>query len=85
MECDMAFNFDKVSSILVCPKSRCELIQDGSALVSTSPDSRLSYPILEGIPRLLVDESKQLATDVWAEIMSRVGRDPKTGKSVQAR
>lgn len=77
----MSFNFEKLKSFLICPKSRCDLVHDANALISTSPDHRLSYPIVDDIPRLLVDESSELAADVWSEIMKRHGRDPVTGQA----
>lgn len=75
----MAFDFEKVRSILVCPRSRCDLVQDGDALVSTSPEVRLRFPIVDDIPRLLVEEAQQLTPEAWSSIMQQAGRDPRTG------
>ncbi len=75
----MVFDFEKVRGILVCPRSKCDLVVDGNALVSTSPELRLKFPIVEDIPRLLVDEAEQLTPEQWGELMLRTGRDPETG------
>jgi uncharacterized protein YbaR (Trm112 family) len=70
----MTFNFEKSKSYLVCPKSHSELVADGQSLVCTDPDVRLRYPILEDIPRLLVDEAEELTPDAWNAVMQRAGR-----------
>jgi uncharacterized protein len=75
----MVFDFQKISSILVCPRSKRELVLDGTFLVSTSPETRLRFPVVEDIPRLLVDEAEQLTPEVWGDIMQKAGRDPLTG------
>jgi uncharacterized protein YbaR (Trm112 family) len=70
----VAFNFDKLKNSLVCPKCHAELVQDGKTLVCTNPDDRLKYLILLNIPRLLVDEARELSLDEWSAIMQRAGR-----------
>ena len=70
----MAFNFEKSRSYLVCPKCHADLVMDGDSLVCTNPDVRLRYPILEDIPRLLVEESEELSPDAWRAAMQRAGR-----------
>lgn len=80
----MTFEFEKLKSILVCPKSHAELVMDDSALVSTCSNVRLRYTILEGIPRLLVEEAEQLSLEAWAAVMTRHGRDSGTGLPVSA-
>jgi uncharacterized protein YbaR (Trm112 family) len=80
----MTFEFDRIRDILVCPRSKSELVLDGDTLVSTSPDARLQYPIVEEIPRLLVDEAQQLSVEAWGRIMQKAGRDPQTGRPVAA-
>jgi uncharacterized protein YbaR (Trm112 family) len=57
--------------ILVCPVSHCALIQDGDYLVSTDSATRRQYPIIEGIPDLMIDDSVELDEDTWREIMIR--------------
>ncbi len=45
-------------AILVCPKSKAPLIQQGDWLYSTDPETRLRYPIRDGIPVMLIDEAE---------------------------
>jgi len=70
----MAFNFDSCRGYLVCPKCHAELVQDGDALVCTNSEVRLRYPILEDIPRLLVDEAEVLSPEAWQAVMQRAGK-----------
>lgn len=64
----MTFNFDAVADILACPQCRGELIHVGDALVCDCPERRLRFPIVDGIPRLLLEESTELSDEEWAEI-----------------
>lgn len=80
----MAFDFDKVKNILVCPRTRKPLVLDGNLLVCTDPDQRHSYPILDDIPRLLADESAQLSPEEWRSVMERHNRSPETGEPLSA-
>ena len=80
----MTFEFNKISSILVCPKSKAELVMDGDTLVSTSPDSRLRYSIVDDIPRLIVEEAETLDQQTWSAIMQKHGRDAETGCELQS-
>ncbi|MCC2335658.1 Trm112 family protein [Cellulomonas wangsupingiae] len=50
-------------ALLRCPVTGAELVDsvdgDGApVLVSTDPDRPLAYPVLDGIPVLLVDEAR---------------------------
>lgn len=69
----MAFDFKKSRSYLVCPKCHADLVLDGDSLVCTNPDVRLMYPVLEGIPRLLVEEATELTPEAWKAAMQRAG------------
>ena len=79
-ESDMTFEYEKVRGILVCPKCKGELVHDGDSLVCVNPETRWSYPIVDDIPRLLVDEATELPADDWREVMQRQGRDINTGQ-----
>ena len=70
----MTFNFEKSRSYLVCPKCHADLVLDGDSLVCTDPSVRLQYPIMEDIPRLLVEEAMELTPDAWKAAMRRAGR-----------
>ena len=69
----MPFDFEKSQRYLVCPKCHSGLVHDGEALICTNPSVRLSYPILNDIPRLLVDEAQELTMDEWQSAMTRAG------------
>lgn len=79
----MAFDFEKIKSILACPKCRGDLVFDGQSLICANPDERLSYPILNDIPRLLADEADELTVADWTAVMQRHSRCPETGKPLQ--
>ena len=70
----MTFNFEISKSYLVCPKCHSDLVADGESLVCTNPEVRLRYPILEDIPRLLVEEAEELSMEAWTAAMQRLGR-----------
>jgi len=78
----MPFHYDKVKDILVCPRSKSELVLDGTALVCVNPELRLSYPVVDDIPRLLDEEASELSVDDWSAVMERHGRDATTGQVV---
>ena len=48
----------KLLDILVCPKSKSSLILVGNELLSF--DSKLAYPIRDGIPVMLEAEARKL-------------------------
>lgn len=71
----MAFQFEALRDILVCPKSHAPLVFHDSALVSTDPQTRLSYSVVDGIPRLLAEEAVELSEEAWQAVMLADGRD----------
>ncbi|MCA9086090.1 MAG: hypothetical protein KDA81_18660 [Planctomycetaceae bacterium] len=76
----MAFHYESVKDILVCPKCKGDLVYDENILVCVNPERRWCYPIVDDIPRLLIDEAEQLSSEAWGAIMKRHGRDPVTGQ-----
>ncbi|MEZ6129518.1 MAG: hypothetical protein R3C59_12615 [Planctomycetaceae bacterium] len=80
----MPFDYNKVKDILACPRCHAELVLDDAALVSVNPEFRLSYPIVDDIPRLLEEEALELSPENWAEVMQRHGRDAKSGLPVSS-
>jgi len=76
----MAFDFEKIKSILACPKCRQELVFDSDSLICTNPSERLKYPILNDIPRLLADEADALSVGDWSSVMQRHERSLETGQ-----
>ncbi|MEZ6061068.1 MAG: hypothetical protein R3C19_11950 [Planctomycetaceae bacterium] len=79
----MAFDFERIRSILACPKCRSDLVFEDSALVCTNPSERLKYPILNDIPRLLADEAEELSAVDWSAVMRRHNRSTDTGELLQ--
>jgi uncharacterized protein YbaR (Trm112 family) len=56
-------------SIMVCPESHARLIQVGDWLYSTDPATRRRYPIREGIPIMLIDESEVVEEAEFQRVM----------------
>lgn len=54
--------------ILVCPQSHAPLIQVGDWLYSTDPATRRRYPIRDGIPIMLIDESEAVDEDEFRRV-----------------
>ena len=52
-------------SIMVCPVSHAPLRELGDWLISTDPETRRRYPIRDGIPVMLIEESEEMAQDDW--------------------
>ena len=48
----------KLMEILVCPKSKKELVQKGDELICI--ESQLAYPIKNGIPIMLPEKARKL-------------------------
>jgi len=56
--------------ILRCPVSLKPLVQQGEWLVSTDAETRLRYPIRDGFPVMLKEESEELTAAAWQESMN---------------
>ncbi len=61
-------------NILVCPLSKANLIEYGDSLVSTDQATRRSYPIVEGIPDLLIDHALELSQSEWERAMNLISQ-----------
>lgn len=61
----MAVIDPKFLQILRCPVSRKALLEQGEWLVSTDADTRLRYPIRDGIPVLLEEEAEKMTEADW--------------------
>lgn len=55
--------------ILVCPQSHAKLIQSGEWLYSTDPATRRRYPVRNGIPVMLIDESEVVGDEEFRKVM----------------
>lgn len=54
---------------MVCPVSHAPLREVGDWLVSTDPDTRRRYPIRDGIPVMLVEESEEMLPEDWEKTL----------------
>ncbi len=59
----------ELMEILVCPESHARLIQVGDWLYSTDLATRRRYPIREGIPIMLIDESEVVSEAEFQKVM----------------
>jgi uncharacterized protein YbaR (Trm112 family) len=56
-------------SIMVCPVSHAPLREVDDWLISTDPETRRRYPIRDGIPVMLIEESEEMAQKDWEEAL----------------
>ncbi len=59
----------KFLNILRCPLSKAELVLDGDRLVSRDPETRRSYPIVDGFPVMLIEEATELSESDWKAVV----------------
>jgi hypothetical protein len=55
--------------LLVCPKSKAPLIQDGEWLYSTDRETRMRYPVRDGIPVMLLDEADIVSEEEFDRVV----------------
>lgn len=67
----MRVDISKVIDDLVCPKSRSELVFDAGNLVCSDPQCRLLFEVMDNIPRLVIEDARELGQDEWRIIMQR--------------
>ena len=60
---------------LVCPKCRTEVHPTANAYVCTSESCRLSYEVVDDIPKFLIDDARQLDVEEWS---AAIGQSPAT-------
>ena len=56
--------------ILVCPESHAAVVLHGDWLYSTDARTRRRYPVRDGIPIMLIDESEVVALEEFERIMA---------------
>jgi hypothetical protein len=61
-------------SILVCPLTKAKVVQVGDWLYSTDAATRRRYPIKDGIPIMLIDESEVVEPEEFKRIMAQAGQ-----------
>jgi len=59
--------------IMVCPLARTPLVQVGDWLYSTDAKTRRKYPIRDGIPIMLIDESVVTEPAEFESVMRDAG------------
>lgn len=55
--------------ILACPQTHAPLVQSGDWLYSTDRDTRRKYPIRDGIPIMLIEESEVAEPDEFDRVI----------------
>jgi len=66
----MAKVSEKLLSILECPMAHVPLVQSGEFLYSTDRKTRRKYPVRDGIPVVLIDESVEADADEFERVMA---------------
>jgi len=61
---------DEFLSILCCPETHAPVVQRGPWLYSTDPNSRRRYPIRDGIPVMLIEESEIVSEEEFRRAMA---------------
>ena len=61
----------ELMKIMVCPIAHAPLVQVGDWLYSTDPMTRRKYPVRDGIPIMLVDESQVADQTEFDRIMAQ--------------
>ncbi len=75
----MAFNFDSVKDILVCPKCKTSLVHEADTLVCRNGECRLQYEIRDDIPVMLIDEATELSPEQWQSIVDKHAASDESG------
>ena len=58
-------------AIMVCPESHARLILVGDWLYSTDPATRRRYPVREGLPIMLIEESEVVGETEFQRVMQQ--------------
>lgn len=67
-------------AIMVCPISRAPLVQRGDWLYSTDRDTRRKYPIRDGIPVMLIDESEEVDQEEFDRVTAETAKSESAQK-----
>ena len=62
---------EELMKIMVCPIAHAPLVQVGDWLYSTDAKTRRKYPVRDGIPIMLVDESQVADQAEFDKIMTQ--------------
>ena len=58
-----------VLRILCCPVTKKPLVLSGDWLISTDEETRLRYPVKNGIPSLLADAGEEMDLASWSSAL----------------
>jgi len=76
-DCPRQTSMNKVAEellkIMVCPVVHAPLVQSGDWLYSTDSQTRRKYPVRDGIPIMLVDESQVADVEEFKRVMAEAG------------
>ncbi|MEK7711014.1 MAG: Trm112 family protein [Planctomycetota bacterium] len=61
---------EELLRIMVCPVAHAPLVQVGDWLYSTDSQTRRKYPVRDGIPIMLVDESQVADAEEFKRVMA---------------
>jgi uncharacterized protein len=68
----MGQNIDpELLGILVCPESHAKLVLVGDWLYSTDPATRRRYPVRDGLPIMLIDDSEVVDEAEFNRVMQQ--------------
>mgnify|MGYP006309433139 CR=1 FL=1 len=65
--------------ILVCPESHASLIQVGDWLYSTDKATRRRYPVRDGIPIMLIEESEVVDEAEYLKVLEKAQENRSNG------
>lgn len=65
----------KLLEILECPVAHVPLVAAGEWLYSTDRETRRKYPVRDGIPIMLIDESEVADPDEWERVLKEAARE----------
>ena len=65
---------EELLKIMECPVGHAPLVQVGDWLYSTDPGTRRKYPIRDGIPIMLIEESQEADADEFEQAMAEAKR-----------
>lgn len=61
---------EELLKIMECPVGHAPLVQIGDWLYSTDPGTRRKYPIRDGIPIMLIEESQEADPEEFQRAMA---------------
>jgi uncharacterized protein YbaR (Trm112 family) len=64
---------------LVCPFCRVEVVGVQDAYICRSADCRRSYPVVDAIPKFLIDDARILTPDEWQTLVPQNGNGAASG------